>query len=102
MPVKKKYIWHICKDCELEFLTPDMKRKPSCPNCGDSIHVDELREIWMERGISYKRPWTKEDDDLLLLSIKEGYGRQDIADELGRTRKAVNRRYSELTKVVTQ
>lgn len=99
MPKKKKHKHCLCRDCDVDFVvSSEIKNVVYCPSCGDSINTQLIKNIWMERPFQYKRPWTKDDDELLLDGIKANYSRQAIADELNRTRKAVNRRYSQLKK----
>lgn len=100
MPRKKKYgVWR-CKECEIDFyVTAEVKHKAYCPKCADSIYVEKVRTLWLERAFNYKRPWTQEEDDLILDGVKLGKTHKEISKELyGRTPKAVTRRLQQLRK----
>jgi predicted Zn-ribbon and HTH transcriptional regulator len=100
MPKKKKYTFWYCRDCEMDFLTP-LETKANCPKCADRLYVDKLKDIWIERPFNYKRPWSAEEDELILTGTKQGYTRKEISESLdGRTEKAVERRLLRLNKVM--
>lgn len=99
MPKKKKYSFYYCRDCEMDFLIPGgtFKNGVSCPSCGDSIYTDYIKGIWLERPFNYKRPWTEEEDELILMGVRQGYKHREIAESLdGRTPKAVTRRLQQI------
>ena len=98
---KRRYFYYICKDCSLDFMVLDKRRrldgrKGCCPECADNIYVELIKTIWMERPIQTTRKWTEEEDQFVLDSIASGYPRKEIAEELGRTYIAVKRRISKL------
>ncbi|WP_096199496.1 SANT/Myb-like DNA-binding domain-containing protein [Bacillus sp. FJAT-45350] len=100
MPKKKKYWFHYCRECEIDFLVAaKVQGMVSCPKCGDGFYTEKVRSIWLERPFSYRRPWTSEEDDLVLASVEQGYTHQEISDSLnGRTKNAVTRRLQQLRK----
>ena len=101
MPKKKLYKYYICKDCEIDFIMCHFTRKgtPFCPQCAENVYVEKIKGIWMERPFNYKRPWTQEEDETILVSVEQGYTHKEIADALnGRTKNAVNRRLQRLRK----
>jgi hypothetical protein len=102
MPKKKKYTFYYCRDCEMDFLTP-FQGKANCPKCADRLYVDKLKDIWIERPFNYKRPWSPEEDEMIITGMKQGYKQQEIADSLdGRTRKSVSARWRQLLDKVAQ
>jgi len=96
MPKKKPYTFYWCRDCEVDFIVTREVRRPSCPNCADSIHVEGVREIWIERPFNYKRRWTNDEDDFLTEGVSRGMTHAEIGKEVNRTGKAVTRRLSQL------
>jgi DNA-binding NarL/FixJ family response regulator len=101
MPKKKLYKCYICKDCEIDFIMSQFSRggKPYCPQCAENLFVEKVKEIWMERHHNYKRPWTEEEDEILLVSVDQGYSNHDISIALeGRTEGAVRHRIGQLRK----
>ena len=101
MPKKKLYKYYICKDCEIDFIMSRFIRKgtPFCPQCAENVYVEKVKQIWMERPFNYKRPWTEEEDETILVSVEHGYSNAEISTALeGRTEKAVCRRLSQLRK----
>lgn len=90
MPKNKEYNSYICKDCEIDFL---VKKGKFCPKCGESLFVEHKTSIWIKRPFTQYRRWTKEEDDFVVTGIDQGYSRQEVADELGRTKTAVTKRY---------
>lgn len=93
---KKKYTFFFCKDCEIDFFVSKAGKHIFCPNCGESIYTEKKTTIWIERPFNYKRRWTEDEDSLLLNGIKQGYNRQEIAEELDRTIGSVRKRYQAL------
>lgn len=56
-------------------------------------------QVWVERPFQYKRPWTPDEDELIVVGRSNGYTHQRISESLdGRTMKAVARRWAELKK----
>lgn len=99
MPKKKKYVFYLCKDCEIDFLVAGNEKKFNCPDCGDKIHVEVIKPIWLERPINYKRPWTKDEDSIILAGRRLGKSYKEIAKELdGRTPKAATNRMYQIMK----
>jgi DNA-binding NarL/FixJ family response regulator len=101
MPKKKPYRYYICKDCEIDFLLSGGKRggRPFCPQCAENMFVEKVKEIWIERPFNYKRPWTPEEDETILVSAEQGYSNKEIATALeGRTEKAVCNRLAQIRK----
>jgi DNA-directed RNA polymerase subunit RPC12/RpoP len=98
MPKKKEYTFYYCKECEIDFLVAiKLKRKVNCPKCADELFVEKIRTIWMNRPFNYKRPWTNEEDELILVGVKQGYTHKQISESLnGRTTKAVTRRLQQI------
>lgn len=96
MPKKKQYMSYICKDCEIDFLVAGKHRRICCPVCGDGLYVDRQRTIWMERDFNYKRPWTQEEDEWLLDSVRQGFSHMEIAKAMNRTHNAVRHRKSQI------
>jgi hypothetical protein len=99
MPKKKKYKYYLCKECEIDFVVAEkLPGKPYCPQCAESMFVEKLKEVWMERPFNYKRPWSPEEDETVLVSLKQGFSYEEISEALiGRTGKSVKRRYQLLT-----
>lgn len=93
---KLKYNLFICKECEIDFIT---QYGDHCTFCGDNVYSEKQRVLWLERPFLYKRPWTNDDDSLLITSVELGIKNQDIADELGRTKDAVAERLRRLRKI---
>ncbi|OEH52947.1 hypothetical protein AQ616_18760 [Oceanobacillus sp. E9] len=100
MPKKKPYKSYICKDCEIDFIVSAEVKRCCCPNCGDSIHVEVIRNIWLERPFNYKRPWTDEEDSMILAGKQLGRTYEQIGKEINRTGKAVNRRSQQLRRML--
>ncbi|MEM5012092.1 SANT/Myb-like DNA-binding domain-containing protein [Niallia taxi] len=100
MPKKKEYSHYLCKDCEFDFIVPAiLKRKVNCPKCADSIYVEKLMDLWLERPINYKRPWTKEEDELITLGKEQGYTYEQMSKSLlGRSPQSVRRRLQNIRK----
>lgn len=92
---KLKYRVMICKECEIDFIT---RNGNYCSKCGDNLYVEKERTIWLEKPVVYKRPWTEEDDEILIESVRRGIKNQDIADDLGRTKDAVAERLRRIRK----
>ena len=97
MPKKKRYFNYLCKECEIDFVV-SFKGKANCPKCADNVYVEYKGNIWLERSFNYKRPWTDEEDSILIDGIKLGYKHREIAESIDRTTKAVTRRVSQLKK----
>lgn len=97
---KKKYGLYSCKECEDEFIVSEkVKKTPFCPNCGEAFAVERLKNIWLERSFNYKRPWTREEDESLLIGYEAGFNKHEIAEGLkGRSAQAVRNRYYQLGK----
>lgn len=98
LPKKKKYTAWRCKECEIDYyVTQEVKHVTYCPKCGDKLFTEVVRTLWLERPILYKRPWTVEEDELILTGVELGRTHKEIAKELnGRTPKAVTRRLQTL------
>lgn len=97
---KKKYNLSYCRDCDEEFLSAVVGRGKStfCPLCGENIYTEFVMSLWSE-PFQKGRPWTKDEDELILVGIKNGYSYQQIAESLeGRTPKAVIRRRQRIVK----
>jgi DNA-directed RNA polymerase subunit RPC12/RpoP len=93
MPLKKKYAYYYCRDCEIDFLTPFEGKRVNCPKCADSLFVDKSKDIWIDRPFNYKRPWTKEEDEIILTGAKQGYTKKEMLEALdGRTERAIKTR----------
>lgn len=93
---KIKYNVYQCKDCEIDFLCRTARY---CPKCGDNPYLEKERTIWIDKPVVYKRPWTAEDDDILIESVERGIKNNDIANELSRTKDAVAERLRRLRKI---
>jgi hypothetical protein len=101
MPKKKLYRYYICKDCEIDFAMTQFTRggKPYCPQCAKNNFIEKAKDIWLERPFNYKRPWTSEEDEIILVSAKQGYSNAEISTALeGRTAKAVCNRLAQIRK----
>ncbi|MFD1066668.1 hypothetical protein [Oceanobacillus locisalsi] len=96
MPKKKPYTFYWCKDCEVDFIIMKDIKRPCCPVCADGIYVQSVRDIWLERPFNYKRPWTDDEDEILLIGAERGMTHAEIGKEINRTGKAVTRRLSQL------
>ena len=96
MPKKKPYKFYWCRDCDVDFIVTKGIRRPCCPACADNIYVQSVRDIWLERPFNYKRPWTSDEDEIVLTSLKRGMTHAEIGKEVNRTGKAVTRRLSQL------
>lgn len=90
MPIKKQYKHYLCKDCDVDFIT---SQGNNCPNCADNVYVDVIRTIWLDRGFNYKRPWTDDEDEMILAGRKLGKTYAEIAKEINRTTKATTNRF---------
>lgn len=95
MPHVKHYY---CTDCSLRFTVYRIKpgkRKCFCPSCGDSISVKKY-DSEIDGKPRRKKPekrWTDEEEKRLLYFLRETYlYRKEIAAELGRTLRSVNRK----------
>lgn len=100
MSLKKPYVFHLCKECNIDFLVKKgWVGKVNCPKCADSFFVEKIKDIWIERPNNYKRPYTDLEDQIILDGKNAGYLSAKIAEGLeGRTPKAINRRYQQLMK----
>lgn len=101
MPLKKKYTFYFCKDCEIDFCLSDNKGKQGlkrfCPTCGENLFVEKIKTVWMERPFNYKRPYTDEEDGIILVSRKQGFTYKEISETLfNRTPQSVRRRLQQL------
>lgn len=97
---KKKYTLSYCRDCDEEFLSVQLKRvkKAFCPLCGENQFTEYVMAVWSE-PFQKGRPWTPDEDELILIGIKNGYNYQQIAESLeGRTKKSVIRRRQRIVK----
>ncbi|WP_040985499.1 hypothetical protein [Oceanobacillus jeddahense] len=102
MPKKKPYTFYWCRDCDVDFITSKQVKKACCPSCADSIYVQSVRDIWLERPFNYKRPWTSEEDEILLICVGRGMTHVEIGETIDRTGKAVTRRLSQLRRSVNE
>lgn len=92
---KLKYHIYHCKDCNTEYYT---QKGSYCPSCGDDLYVDYQRTVWLERAVTYKRPWTTDDDMHLIESVQRGIKNGTIAKDLDRTKDGVAERLRRLRK----
>lgn len=92
VPKKKKYFSYLCKDCEIDFVTSFYRARIYCPSCSDSLFVEYKGSLWLERTFKYKRPWTQEEDFVVIDGVQAGYTYQEIAEAIDRTTKAVKNR----------
>lgn len=101
---KKKYKLYACRDCDEEFLTVPRKdsvkgKRVFCPLCGENEYTDFLMELW-HTPFQAHRPWTKDEDELILVGRENNYTYEQIAQSLdGRTAKATLRRAQRLIKL---
>ena len=100
MPKKKKYTFYKCKDCEIDFfVSTNRKGKTYCPSCGEGGWVELQSTLWIERPFNYKRPWTEDEESILIMGCSAGYTYQEIAEALeGRTQRAVRDKLMRLKK----
>lgn len=99
MPKKKKYTFYQCKDCELDFLVTTKLNKANCPSCADNIYVEVIKDIWMDKPINYKRPWTDDEDSMILDGRRIGKTYTEISKEMdGRTANAIRHRMAQIKK----
>ncbi|MCD7034335.1 hypothetical protein LRR81_08815 [Metabacillus sp. GX 13764] len=99
MPKKKPYTFFWCRDCDQDFAVSTERKRIYCPLCGEHFYVEKVKDVWMERPFNYKRPWTPEEDEIVIVGRKQGYSYQEISDSLlARTPQSVRRRLQELKK----
>lgn len=100
MPSKKKYTYYICKNCEIDFLVSlNRKGKTYCPSCGESMYAESKTIIWIDRPLLYKKPWTEEEDGILIMGVECGYSWVEIGEALeGRTARACFDRWRRIGK----
>lgn len=97
MSRKKKYTAYRCRDCEIDFLVYRLKGRIFCPCCGETIYVENVTHVWLERSVYYKRPYTPEEDEIILAGKQAGYTEHRIAESLpGRTQRSVQQRWSRI------
>jgi hypothetical protein len=95
---KKPYILCFCEDCRMDFLVKQFKQpKLFCPKCGESIAVQRVKKLWIEREYGYKSLWTEEEDKQMVKLLVEGKSYPEIAESLkGRSVGAIRRRLGRL------
>jgi len=102
MKSKKPYGLFICKECEIDFLVQKKRsaRWVNCPLCADHIYVEKINDLWFERQFNHLRPWTAEEDEIVVLGKQQGHTHREIAGLLhGRTKRAVDHRVYHLRKL---
>lgn len=100
MSRKKKYTFYKCRDCENDFLAkPKQGKKPFCPTCGEQFYIENMMPVWIERPFQYKRHWTEEEDELIILGRQMEHTYKRISESLqGRSMKATQNRFYQLQK----
>lgn len=86
----RKYIYWICKDCDLDFIVSNhFKKKANCPSCADNVYTEKIKSVYMDRPYNFLRHWTREELELLEDGLKSNRPYEEIANELNRTVQAV-------------
>jgi hypothetical protein len=92
MPKEKSYTLYICRDCEVEFIVGkhSYKGKRCCPVCSDTLFVERIRNMRMERNFHFYRVWTHEEKEIVVSGKKLGLSLRQISESLdGRSKQAV-------------